>query len=295
MRASRRPWRRPLGCSVGLCTSHAIPWRLMPCKPAVGGTAKGHLVREIDALGGYGRASTPPASSSSCSIDSGGRPVWSPRAQADKRRYAAWVVETSDREPNPPAPGKSRRDPQFAWPVKAAMETRSFELSRARHHHRDVSNGLIHVGSEQRPAGRHGDLPHMPSANPLRTGLRARRLKTARRRGLIAAASILRRRSARRLGRGVGPRHGAVSFATTHRLGNRIDCWCAKPTIGCGISSGATSRRSRSSTANPGHRPALLPVARRQRSCDFPESREAPDLPRAGGSTSTRSTSTGFR
>ena len=46
-----------MGCEVGICTLSKETVALMPCNPAIGGTAKGHLVREIDAMGGLmGRA-----------------------------------------------------------------------------------------------------------------------------------------------------------------------------------------------------------------------------------------------
>src|SRR5829696_5283140 len=89
-----------LGCSVGLCTLTTETVALMPCNPAVGGTAKGHLVKEIDALGGLmGRAIDATGLQFKVLNRSRGPAVWSPRAQADKRRYGAWVREALEAEP----------------------------------------------------------------------------------------------------------------------------------------------------------------------------------------------------
>src|SRR5437868_12386494 len=89
-----------LGCHVGLCTLSADTVGLMPCNPAIGGTAKGHLVREIDALGGLmGLAIDATAIQFKLLNRSRGPAVWSPRAQADKRRYSRWVRAALEREP----------------------------------------------------------------------------------------------------------------------------------------------------------------------------------------------------
>src|ERR1700758_5349909 len=90
-----------LGMRVGLCTLSRDSVAHMPCNPAVGGTAKGHLVREIDALGGLmGRAIDATGIQFKLLNRSRGPAVWSPRAQADKRVYGRWVKTALDGQPN---------------------------------------------------------------------------------------------------------------------------------------------------------------------------------------------------
>ena len=89
-----------MGCRVGICTLSKDTVAQMPCNPAIGGTAKGHLVREIDALGGLmGLAIDATGIQFKLLNRSRGPAVWSPRAQADKRRYGAWVRAKLDGHP----------------------------------------------------------------------------------------------------------------------------------------------------------------------------------------------------
>src|SRR5687768_2586949 len=81
-----------MGRDVAICTLTMDTVAHMPCNPAIGGTAKGHLVREIDALGGLmGTAIDATAIQFKLLNRSRGPAVWSPRAQADKRAYSDWV------------------------------------------------------------------------------------------------------------------------------------------------------------------------------------------------------------
>ncbi len=73
----------------------------MPCNPAVGGTGKGHLVREIDALGGEMAKAADKACIQYRVLNKGKGPaVWSLRAQADRRRYQELMKHTLERQEN---------------------------------------------------------------------------------------------------------------------------------------------------------------------------------------------------
>src|SRR3954471_17337164 len=155
----------------------------MPCNPAIGGTGKGHLVREIDALGGLmGRAIDATGIQFKLLNRSRGPAVWSPRAQADKKVYGQWVKRALDAEPNVEwLIGKAGRilvdhgrcvglalEDGGVYGCRALVVTTGTFL-----------NGLIHIGPEQHAAGRHGEPPSCELADSLKSfGFEWGRLKT---------------------------------------------------------------------------------------------------------------------
>ena len=172
-----------LGCSVGLCTLSRKTVAHMPCNPAVGGTAKGHLVREVDALGGLmGLAIDATGIQFKLLNRSRGPAVWSPRAQADKGLYAAWVTEALEREPKISwLFGKAARlDVQQSRIAGVVMnDGERYACGALVVTTGTFLNGLIHVGAEQRPAGRHGEPPSRELAESLKSfGFEGGRLKT---------------------------------------------------------------------------------------------------------------------
>ena len=90
-----------MGLRVGLVTLSLDGIAQMPCNPAIGGIAKGHLVREIDALGGVmGEVADATGIQFRLLNTSRGPAVWSPRAQCDKALYRVRMRELLEREPN---------------------------------------------------------------------------------------------------------------------------------------------------------------------------------------------------
>src|SRR3954470_5529635 len=172
-----------LGAHVGLCTLTKDTVAHMPCNPAIGGTAKGHLVREIDALGGLmGRAIDATGIQFKLLNRSRGPAVWSPRAQADKRRYIEWVKAALEAQANIEwIIGRAGRIVTDGGRV-SGLELESGEFYRCRSLVVTTGtflNGLIHVGTDQRPAGRAGEPPSKDLAESLKSfGFQWGRLKT---------------------------------------------------------------------------------------------------------------------
>jgi tRNA uridine 5-carboxymethylaminomethyl modification enzyme len=172
-----------LGRSVGLCTLTRETVAHMPCNPAIGGTAKGHLVREIDALGGLmGRAIDATGIQFKLLNRSRGPAVWSPRAQADKPRYGAWVRRQLEAQPNIHwIIGRAGRVLTQSGKICGLQleDGRSFNCNSLVITTGTFLNGLVHVGREQRPAGRAGEPPSRDLAESIKAlGFRWGRLKT---------------------------------------------------------------------------------------------------------------------
>ena len=172
-----------MGQTVGLCLLDESSVAHMPCNPAIGGTAKGHLVREIDALGGLmGEAIDATGIQFKLLNRSRGPAVWSPRAQADKHRYSNWVRDALKREK-----GinwiRGRVDSVLVTDSKingVSLSTGACYYCKALVVTTGTFlNGVIHIGPEQHAAGRVGEPPARALAESLKAlNFRWGRLKT---------------------------------------------------------------------------------------------------------------------
>lgn len=172
-----------LGCRVGICTLSRESVALMPCNPAIGGTAKGHLVREIDALGGLmGLAIDATGIQFKLLNRSRGPAVWSPRAQADKAAYGRWVRQALETEPNIEwIIGRAGRVLVDGDGVRglALEEGEEYRCATLVITTGTFLNGLVHIGRDRRPAGRAEEPPSRDLAESLKSfGFQWGRLKT---------------------------------------------------------------------------------------------------------------------
>ena len=174
-----------MGLRTALFTLNLDLIAQMSCNPAIGGIAKGHLVREIDALGGImGEVADAVGIQFRLLNTSRGPAVWSPRAQCDKQQYRVKMRQVLESQPNlfikqaevidvlldeatQRVGGLKLRDGRTIFAGATIITTGTF------------LNGLIHCGEERYPAGRSGEPPAILLGEALKLlGLRGCRLKT---------------------------------------------------------------------------------------------------------------------
>jgi tRNA uridine 5-carboxymethylaminomethyl modification enzyme len=205
-----------MGLKTALYTLNVDLIAQMSCNPAVGGIAKGHLVREVDALGGImGEITDAVGIQFRLLNTSRGPAVWSPRAQCDKQAYRLKMREVLDSQPNLKImqaevadlivqegvlsfefqgsndPGQTDEVHPVDNSRNSKLETRNRVLGIRLRDGRTVGasaviittgtflNGLIHCGEQQYPAGRSGEPNAVLLGEALKKlGLRGCRLKT---------------------------------------------------------------------------------------------------------------------
>jgi tRNA uridine 5-carboxymethylaminomethyl modification enzyme len=200
-----------MGLKTALYTLNVDLIAQMSCNPAVGGIAKGHLVREVDALGGImGEITDAVGIQFRLLNTSRGPAVWSPRAQCDKQAYRLKMREVLDSQPNLKIKqaevadlivDSSQPSAVSSQPEVRAGFTENRELRTENSPRRVLGirlrdgrtvgaqaviittgtflNGLIHCGEQQYPAGRSGEPNAVLLGEALKKlGLRGCRLKT---------------------------------------------------------------------------------------------------------------------
>lgn len=172
-----------MGCSTLLITSNLDTIAKMSCNPAVGGIGKGHMVREIDALGGeMGKIIDQTAIQTRMLNRSRGPAVWAPRAQADKFAYQHLMKHTLEQTENlqlfqAHVEGIEVKDGQVVGVTtkeEIRFSTTCLVLSAG-----TFMKGQIHVGALSYEGGRAGDAAAKGLSESLRKeGFHLARLKT---------------------------------------------------------------------------------------------------------------------
>ena len=163
-----------LGLRTAMITMNLDLIAQMSCNPAIGGIAKGHLVREIDALGGVmGEVADAVGIQFRLLNTSRGPAVWSPRAQMDKKLYRSRMREVLENEPNLRIKqaevaalriGEDRRVTGVLLRDGRTVEAAAVIVTTG-----TFLNGLAHVGEMKYSCGRNGESPSQLLGDQLRT------------------------------------------------------------------------------------------------------------------------------
>ncbi len=177
-----------MGLRTAMATMNLDLIAQMSCNPAIGGIAKGHLVREIDALGGVmGEVTDAVGIQFRLLNTSRGPAVWSPRAQCDKKQYRVRMREVLEQEPNlrivqaevAALRMEDAGDGRRRVTGVDLRDGRSIESSVVIITTGTFLNGLAHVGEAKYSCGRNGEAPSRLLGDQLRgSGLAWTRLKT---------------------------------------------------------------------------------------------------------------------
>jgi tRNA uridine 5-carboxymethylaminomethyl modification enzyme len=171
-----------LGCQTALLTQNIDTIGQMSCNPAVGGLAKGHMVREIDALGGFMGVNTD-ATAIQCRMLNAnkGPSVRAPRSQCDKKAYQFRAKAVCERQPNLDIHQGNAVRILVANDHAAGIETnlglqiqaRSVVITTG-----TFMRGLLHVGLKNQVGGRMGDASSSLSDSLRDNGFEVSRFKT---------------------------------------------------------------------------------------------------------------------
>ncbi|MFC4992260.1 tRNA uridine-5-carboxymethylaminomethyl(34) synthesis enzyme MnmG [Rubritalea tangerina] len=171
-----------LGCSVAMLTQNLDTIGAMSCNPAIGGLAKGHMVREIDALGGAMALNTDATAIQFRMLNAAKGPsVRAPRAQCDKKAYQfrmKWLIEGQenlDLHQGNVAEILVKNDKVYGVRTSLQMEiiAKSVILSAG-----TFMRGLMHVGLKNEKGGRMGDAISTVSDSLKHLGFEVERFKT---------------------------------------------------------------------------------------------------------------------
>ncbi len=221
-----------MGVSVCVVTLHQETIGQMPCNPAAGGIGKGHLIAELDAMGGIQGWAVDRAGVQFRRLNSSRGPaVWGPRAQCDKERYseimrrllgrtrglvvtegeATEIIVVRGR-----ACGVRLADGSALWGSRVILTTGTF------------LGGVLHTGDDRRAGGRFGERPSVGLGESLRhMGLELRRFKTGTPPRLDRESLDLSRLETQK-----GDDAPQPFSWRTHSVVNRTVCWvCRTPEV----------------------------------------------------------------